>query len=145
MDEKWRKSNKFKNYEISNNGKIRNKKTGKILRPTTDKNGNEIVFLYDDGKKCKRNVHRLVAETYLPGDINDLRVKHIDGNKQNNSVDNLKLVNKKKKIKVLETGGVYDSITECSKAIGISEATVSKCANYKFYNNRQGYHFESLD
>lgn len=42
------------------------------------------------GKQIQRRVHRLVAETYLPNPENLPVVMHIDNNKQNPNINNLK-------------------------------------------------------
>lgn len=72
------------NFEISTNGRVRNKKTGKYRKLQITKKGYQCVNL------TKRyRVHRLVAETFIPNPENKPEVHHIDGNPANNSVDNL--------------------------------------------------------
>lgn len=53
------------------------------------KNGYFIVTLSNNGTNCKCYIHRLVAQTFIPNPLKKLYVNHIDGNKQNDRVDNL--------------------------------------------------------
>lgn len=148
--EVWRPSNYAENYEVSNDGNIRNLKTGKILKGSTDSQGYKTVSVRINDKQKTKKVHRLVADAFLEEDIRGIRVSHKDGNKRNNKIDNLEIgkgvINtNKKKIKIIETGEVFDSVSECSRATGLNRSSISKCLNYSFYNNRYGYHFEAVD
>jgi len=77
-------------YEASNIGNIR-RIGGKILSPKTKSNGYKEVGIYVNKIGKSRYVHRLVAEAFL-GDLNDKIINHKDGNKANNSIDNLECV-----------------------------------------------------
>ncbi|MBS3776073.1 MAG: HNH endonuclease, partial [Bacteroidales bacterium] len=59
-------------------------------------NGYDTVVLTVDGKQYVRYIHKLVAEELLHNDDpeNKTEVIHIDGNKRNNAVSNLKWVKK---------------------------------------------------
>lgn len=61
----------------------------KILKGIKTDKGYLAVGLIKDGKSKKFRVHRLVAMMFIPNPHNKLEVNHIDGNKENNSVDNL--------------------------------------------------------
>jgi hypothetical protein len=52
-------------------------------------NGYESITLYKNTKKKYCLVHRLVAMTFIPNPENKPQINHIDGNKQNNHVNNL--------------------------------------------------------
>lgn len=146
MEEIWTEVKDIENYEVSDEGRVRNSKTGRILSHSIDEQGDDVVYLYDGNDKYKRKVHCLVAESYLDGDAKHSYITHADGNKRNVKANNLRLKNKKsgKKVKVLETGMIYDSISECSRDMGISTSTISKNLNYAFYHNRYGFHFEEV-
>lgn len=92
-------------YEVSNWGRVKSLKrlvkshnkwgdmfiliNEKILKKRIDKYGYERVMLYKHGKSKLKQVHRLVAEAFLPNPDNLPQVNHKDENKLNNSVDNL--------------------------------------------------------
>jgi len=90
MQEIWKDIKDYKNYEVSNLGNVRNKKTKKILHQYINHNNNNFVTLYDEYKE-KRTIiiHRIVANAFIENINNAYIVKHKDGNKQNNKVDNL--------------------------------------------------------
>ena len=145
MEEAWQKTDG--NYEVSNFGKVRNSKTGKMLTSGRESDGTRVVYLWIDGKRQKRRLKRLVAESFSVKDISDAYVQTINGDEEDVCSDNLELRSKYngKKIKVVETGQVYSSIDECSNILGISRSTISRCVNYPFYSNRLNYHFEYVD
>ena len=149
VEEEWQQNDDIDTYEISNKGRVKNILTGHILKSQKDRHGDDVVHVYKQGKRYKKRIKRLVAETFIDKHIDDSYVDYIDPLKSDdkNSTDNLQICPKNhgKKIRVTETGEVFDSITECSKALGMSISTISKCTNYPFYNNRLGLHFESID
>lgn len=75
-------------YEISSLGKIRNLK-GKVLKTYIQNSGYEQIKLNYQGLHIHKSIHRLVAEAFITNPLNKLYVNHIDGNKLNNTVDNL--------------------------------------------------------
>lgn len=84
-------------YEISESGEVKRAqggwgtKIGKVLRWQVMKNGYAKVSLCRNAKRSEYLVHRLVVMTFL-GDIpSDKEVCHFDGNKLNNSVQNLRI------------------------------------------------------
>lgn len=81
---------------VEDNGNIYSKKD-KLLVHTIDKAGYHSVILYgNDGKHHRFLVHRLVAMAFIDKNItrND-HVHHIDENKENNTLKNLKIINVK--------------------------------------------------
>jgi hypothetical protein len=77
-------------YKISKDGKILNVKTDKILKQHI-RNGYYAISLRKNEKSNTKNVHRLVAQTFLKKEDNIKRtsVNHKDGNKLNNNSMNL--------------------------------------------------------
>lgn len=78
----------LEDYEITREGQVINKHTGRILKPQPNGKGYLRVSI---GQKL-RFVHRLVAEQYVPNPNNYEQVNHKDGNKLNNCADNLEWV-----------------------------------------------------
>ena len=91
MEEIWKDIDGF-NYQVSNLGRIKNKKTC-IIRTgmLNSKNGYAKISMRrtSDGKNYSMFIHRLVAEAFIPNPDNLPQVNHKDGNKLNNTVDNL--------------------------------------------------------
>jgi hypothetical protein len=86
--EEWRVIGGFDNYSVSNIGRVRNDRTGRILKAGLGSNGYLGVCLFNGGVKSSKSVHKLVATGFL-GDSNGLEVNHIDRNKLNNNIGNL--------------------------------------------------------
>jgi hypothetical protein len=94
------KQTQYENYEVSNYGTVRNTKTGKVLKGGESKSsGYRKVSLSVKGSKktVTREVHRLVAETFL-GLHKGLVVDHIDDNPLNNHIDNLQWITQSQNI-----------------------------------------------
>ena len=79
----------FPQYEVSNSGVIRNKRTGKTIKPYVGKRGYPVVPLWCEGKQYMKTVHRIVATAFIPNPQNKPEINHIDGNKLNFSLSNL--------------------------------------------------------
>jgi len=78
----------IEDYEITKDGQVINKHTGKTVKPQKNGKGYLRVAI---GKKLMF-VHRIVAEKYIPNPENKPQVNHKDGNKENNCVENLEWV-----------------------------------------------------
>lgn len=82
----------YENYCIYDNGDIVNITNGKILKGSIGENGYKYYRLSKNNQKKMFYCHRLVAQLFLPNPNNLPVVNHKDGNKQNNSVENLQWV-----------------------------------------------------
>lgn len=94
-DEIWKEIQGFEGlYAVSNRGIVMNIMSGKVLKNRIDSFGYAIVYLSKgDGTKPKQiRIHRLVAQAFIPNTLNLPQVDHIDENKKNNDVSNLRWV-----------------------------------------------------
>ena len=72
---------------------------GRLLKLKTDKAGYKTVALLNGYGKIKlTKVHRIVAMAFIPNPMNKETVDHIDGERQNNSVKNLRWATMKENI-----------------------------------------------
>lgn len=82
----------IKNYEgkyaITENGQVWSYLSNQFLKPYKRKINENYLTVELQGKAYQ--VHRLVAETFIPNPENKPTVDHIDRNPENNSVSNLK-------------------------------------------------------
>ena len=115
MQEEYRKIKGNENYSVSNFGNVRNEKTCLILKQHLH-NGYYRVEV--QGKK--HLIHRLIAEYFIPNPNNKPYVDHIDNNRSNNRIDNLRWVttsenNYNMSIKKTNKSGVKGVIWEKSR------------------------------
>lgn len=161
--EVWRPVEGFEcEYEVSNLGRVRTlnffrvTKEGKQypvksrLLKQYEHNGYLHVNLPKNGRYKRFRVHRLVAAAFLPNTYNKPAVNHIDGNKQNNDVNNLEWctlsentrhafahglirdnpeprMNARRKPVVRDDGVVFKSMTDMAKDI---ERTTGTACGY---------------
>jgi hypothetical protein len=76
-------------YQVSTNGTIYSTRYKRYRKLMKDRYGYSVVGLNKNGSQHFFLVHRLVAESFLPNPEKKPEVNHIDGNKQNNQIENL--------------------------------------------------------
>ena len=163
----WKKIEGFLNYSVSDTGLVRNDETGKMLKSFTTTTGYRIVHLSNNKRKKTVKLHRLIAEAFIPNEKCLKCVNHINGDKQDNRIENLEwcshsennihsyqtlgrssanaihamTVAKFKPVLCVESGAVYRSVKEAAKQTGILHQNISAC----LIGNRKtagGYHWE---
>ena len=77
-------------YSVSSFGRVRNDKFDKILKNSIKSNGYMVVDLYKNGKRKTVTVHRIVAKAFHKNPENKSCVDHVNGNKKNNHISNLR-------------------------------------------------------
>lgn len=163
----WRTIKDYPNYKVSSDGQVKSLKTGTIMKPSINNAGYLSVRLFDGEKHHSKTVHRLVAEAFCDGRKDGFEVNHIDGNKQNNSRDNLEWCSHSSNtrhainnglftpyklpphphesvaVRIIETGEEFDSLTACAEYVGGVKQGVYQCLNgvKKTY---KGYHYEYI-
>lgn len=167
MRERWRNIDGFPNYEISTNGRVYSRKRDLILTPFHDGWGYKKVSLRNHGKRSDKSIHRLVANAFIPNPLGKPEINHIDGDKNNNCVDNLEWVtsseNKrhafhvglndrksynagkpKRKVLLVGTNQVFDSVSKCAEYLNCTHTNVLSCLQGRT-ETCKGYHVEYVN
>lgn len=168
----WKDIPKYEGlYQVSNTGKVKSIShytrnstknsfrltKGRILAQYKMPNGYMQVQLSKNELREKYYVHRLVADVFLDNKDNLSDVNHIDGDKNNNSVNNLewcshkdnqvhmfknRMTKKAYPVVCVETNKTYNSMLEAERDTGISRRVIKKiCDTDKEY---KGYHWRLI-
>jgi hypothetical protein len=140
-------------YEVSSLGRIRNKKTGRILK--LSKCGGYLSVNFSFGKKqISSRVHRVVALAFIENPENKPEVNHKNKNGRDNRVANLEW-NTKPENAIHRSAGVIQTTNQNIKLWRVDKDTLEKlqafdsiydaavwCKQYSFANsihNARGY------
>lgn len=88
-NEEFKEINNYPNYLISNLGNVKSVIMKRNLKPVINRNGQQYVTLCKERKKKNMYIQQLVALHFIENVDNKKYVRHIDGDKLNNKVDNL--------------------------------------------------------
>ena len=130
-------------YQVSSWGRVKNSRTGRVLKAGKTKKGYLQLCLCKNGIRKFYSVHRLVAQAFIPNPQNKPEVNHIDEDKENNYFENLEWVtrsenmnhgtvilraSKTKSIPIIcvETNIEYYGIRECARQMGLQQSTIGK-------------------
>jgi hypothetical protein len=120
----------FSKYEISNIGTVRNSR-GIIMKSRDNLDGYLIIDLRNNGKRKSAKIHRLIAEHFIDNNDNKICIDHIDGNRRNNTVENLRWCNRSensinKKLQSNNTSGHRGVCFDKHNNIWISYVNINK-------------------
>ena len=104
-------------YKINRQGQIWSCFYRKLVIPSIDDGYLKLSLTNKDKKKIKCFIHRLLAIQYIPTDNYDLVIDHIDRNRQNNSLDNLRWITRR------QNG---NNIKECEGTLFLDKSTTER-------------------
>jgi len=149
LTEVWKPIEDFPEYEVSTLGNIRSHKRINDVYLKTYYNGDGEgivkVFLYTPNKERRsRSVANIVAKAFLPNPEGLYFVKHKDGDPRNNRVDNLRWAmsrsRPRKRVKVVETGELFASLTEVSHELSVDMGLLSRVMDNPHFT-AGGFHY----
>lgn len=153
----WKPLRNFPSYNGSSEGRIMNIRTQRILKTFINEKGYEKVSLRKNNQQYTVGISKVIAETFL-GEHPGMDVRHKDLDRSNNRVDNLewctrsesiseafergsKLPARFTRVRVVETGLIFNSVAECARALDCDRSSISKCLAGKV-STVKGWHFE---
>ena len=157
-DEQWKEWPRDPRVKVSNKGNVIRCKRG-VWSPLKVGHNN-CGYQQVSSDLSTRLVHRLVAETWLDNPNHYREVNHINGDKDDNRVENLEWATRSQNIRhawrtglnkggstpirIVETGEIYESLHECARRIGGYQSAISECLAGK-RSTHHGYHFEYVE
>lgn len=92
VEEIWKEVANYEGeYEVSNMGRVRSLKSGKLLKLRHKGKNYWKVRLYKEGVGKEHSIHRLVASAFISPIPQGMVVNHKDENPANNCVENLEI------------------------------------------------------
>ncbi|EGB03757.1 hypothetical protein AURANDRAFT_33571 [Aureococcus anophagefferens] len=93
--EQWKTIEDFPNYEVSTFGNVKSKRRNKLRYTSKSKDGYLRMDMSVSGKSKKKLIHRLVALAFIDNPENKPFVDHIDHDRTNNNISNLRWATQK--------------------------------------------------
>lgn len=131
-------------YRVSNEGVLmstpRRCTKGGVVKRNKMKNGYEKYILCKDGKVHTVRAHRLFAQHFIPNPDSKPFVNHIDGNKSNNSVENLEWVTRQENVEHAVRTGLFNVKGEKHPMVKLTDTEVLEIRDlykHKIYNQRE--------
>lgn len=132
--EQWKAIKGFEEYQISTSGQVK-ARSGKILAPNNNGFGYLHVHLMKDGAIHVKKIHRLVAEAFIDNPQAKPQVNHKDGNKSNNTVDNLEWATRSENMKHACANGLH--FKRARAVVQIDITTHAIISTYKHANEAE--------
>lgn len=176
--EEWRPVVGYEKYfVVSNYSRIKSvprvtRKCERIIKPYIGPTGYYEINIFLNRGRIHKKVHRILLEAFVENPKNKSNIDHIDTNKLNNTLDNLRWATCKensnnpislprikkaleKAHKVCEKGVaqydkednllcVYSSIAKASEMTGISKASIGSVANGRAVYSKEGWLVRNL-
>jgi len=117
MEEIWKDIDGFNDYQVSNLGRVKSLKFGKekILNGSNAGKGYRMVIIRNKDEKLIQLIHRLVLSTFDRLPKNNEECDHIDRNRLNNRIDNLRWVTRTQNMINRKSYGEIDKYKGVSK------------------------------
>eukprot|EP00734_Pompholyxophrys_sp_LG126_P000041 Pompholyxophrys_sp_v1_NODE_2_length_20472_cov_5.132586.p6 type:complete len:357 gc:universal NODE_2_length_20472_cov_5.132586:16919-17989(+) len=150
-NEEWKYLNDSNNiYQVSNFGRIRSfkkYKDGKIIIGNINASGYIRHNIVINDKQIQPSIHQIVAKHFIPNPNNLPIVDHIDGNKLNNCVSNLRWVSNQEntlnsKMRLLNTSG-YKGVSEYCGGWVANWVENNKSRSKKFQNKNDAIEYRN--
>ena len=96
MEEVWKDVEGYEGfYQVSNLGRVRGLKRGKILAERLNSKGYPCAFLFKNGVGKDIKIHQIVVTTFIGEIPKGCEIDHINTKKNDNRVENLRIVTHK--------------------------------------------------
>jgi hypothetical protein len=158
--ERWLRIPGFEDYDVSDHGRVRNRRTRIPVTPITNNSGELRVILRKNNLRYSELVGRLVLEAFKRSEP-DMDIKYLDNNPCNVCLANLVYCEPTtekednasrndlrrrfgKRVRNIDTGEMFESIHECSKKTGLDRSNIIKCLNGTNHTCG-GYRFELIN